>query len=144
LLLALAAPQGEVWWFAAWLLLACLLLYAYYGTVYATIQDIIEPSLRGTAMAIYFCAMYFLGAVLGPVAMGKLSDTLARSLAASEGLDRPSRAHLAIGLHDAMYVIPVLEVALVLVLFAASRTVSRDYARRKVAESHQERVRVSS
>jgi MFS family permease len=46
-----------------------MLLYAYYGTVYATIQDIIPPP-RGTAMAIYFCAMYFLGAVLGPVATG--------------------------------------------------------------------------
>src|SRR5439155_6314430 len=57
LLLALAAPPGRPGLCAAWLLPACLLLYAYYGTVYATIQDIIEPSARGTAMAIYFCAM---------------------------------------------------------------------------------------
>ena len=61
LLLALAAPRGAVWLCVAWLLPACLLLYAYYGTVYATIQDIVEPALRGTAMAIYFCAMYCLG-----------------------------------------------------------------------------------
>src|SRR5262249_105372 len=48
LLLALNAPRGEIWLCAGCLLPGCMLLYAYYGTVYATIQDIIEPSLRGT------------------------------------------------------------------------------------------------
>ena len=37
--------------------------------------------------------------------------------------------HKAIGLHDAMYLIPVLDVALVAVLFAAARTVKGDYQR---------------
>ena len=36
-------------------------MYTYYSTVYSTVQDVIEPSLRGTAMALYFCAMYALG-----------------------------------------------------------------------------------
>jgi MFS family permease len=42
-------------------------MYVYYSTVYSTIQDVIEPSLRGTAMALYFFAMYVLGASLGPL-----------------------------------------------------------------------------
>jgi MFS family permease len=129
LLLALAAPPGRVWLCAVWLLPACLLLYAYYGTVYATIQDIIEPSLRGMAMAIYFCAMYFLGAVLGPVLTGRISDYLAGRAAAADGAEKVLEVHKAIGLHDAMYVIPVVNAVLVVVLFAASRTVQGDYRR---------------
>src|SRR5262249_10164953 len=129
LLLALAVPAGQVWRCAVWLLPACMLLYAYYGTVYATIQDIIEPSLRGTAMAIYFCAMYFLGALFGPVATGWISDYFARSAALADGSSTVTELHKAVGLHDAMYIIPVLNVALVVVLFAASRTVKGDYQR---------------
>jgi MFS family permease len=126
LLLALAAPPGDLWRCAAWLLPACLLMYAYYGTVYAAIQDIVEPALRGTAMAVYFCAMYFLGAILGPVATGWLSDWCARRAA---GGGEVTELHKAAGLHEAMYLIPALNVALVLVLFAASRTVKGDYLR---------------
>jgi MFS family permease len=129
LLLALAVPAGQLALCALWLLPACMLLYTYYGAVYATIQDITEPSLRGTAMSIYFCAMYLLGAVLGPVATGWLSDHFARRAAAADGSLDVLEPHKAIGLHDAMYVIPILSVALVVVLFAASRTVQGDYRR---------------
>lgn len=132
LLVALAAPPGQLWWCVAGLLPGCVLMYAYYGTVYATIQDIVEPALRGTAMAVYFCAMYLLGAVLGPVGMGWLSDHFARQAA---GADAVTEWHKAVGLHDAMYVIPVLDVALVAVLFAASRTVARDCQRRTEPEA---------
>jgi sugar phosphate permease len=129
LVMALAVPAGEIWLCAVWLLPACLLLYAYYGTVYATIQDIIEPSLRGTAMAIYFCAMYCLGAVFGPLATGWLSDSLAARAAAADYSESVTEQHKAIGLHDAMYVIPLLSAVLVVVLMAASHTVKRDYQR---------------
>ncbi len=129
LLLALAVPRGEAGWCAAWLLVGCMLLYAYYGTVYATIQDLIAPSLRGMAMAIYFCAMYFLGAMLGPVGTGWLSDTFASLAAQRDGSSTVLPEHAALGLHDAMYAIPVLNAALVVVLFAASRTIRRDVQR---------------
>ena len=129
LFLALDAPAGELWRCVVWLLPACMLLYAYYGTVYATIQDIIEPSLRGMAMALYFCAMYLLGAVLGPVATGWASDHFAQRAAVADGSPIVTELHKAIGLHDAMYLIPLLNVALVVVLFAASRTVKGDYLR---------------
>jgi MFS family permease len=130
LLFALAAPPGELWLCVAGLLPGCLLLYAYYGTVYATIQDVVEPASRGTAMAIYFCAMYLLGAVLGPVATGWTSDYFARQAAAADGATAVTEWHKAVGLHHAMYLIPILNTLLVVVLFAASRTVKRDYLRR--------------
>jgi MFS family permease len=133
--LALTAPPGELWLCAAWLVLAYPLMYAYYGTVYAAIQDIIEPALRGTAMAVYFCAMYFLGAILGPVATGWVSDWCARRAAAAEGAAAVTELHKAVGLHDAMFLIPVLNVALVVVLFAASRTVQGDYLRLQKQEA---------
>ena len=126
LLLALAAPRGDLTLCVLGLLPGCLLMYSYYGTVYATIQDVVEPSMRGTAMAIYFCAMYCLGAVLGPVATGWTSDALARRAADADGASVVGEAHKAVGLHDAMYLIPALSVVLVAVLFAASRTVTRD------------------
>jgi MFS family permease len=135
LLLALVAPRGEVALCILGLLPACLLMYSYYGTVYATIQDLIEPSMRGTAMALYFCAMYCLGAVLGPVATGWTSDFFARRAAESDGSSDVTDLHKAVGLHDAMYLIPALGAVLVVVLFAASRTVARDCLRRKADES---------
>jgi MFS family permease len=132
LLLGLDAPSGDVWLCVAGLLPGCLLLYSYYGTVYATIQDVVEPSMRGTAMAIYFCAMYCLGAVLGPVGTGWVSDFLARRAAAADGATVVSEVHKAVGLHDAMYLIPTLNAALVVVLFAASLTVTRDIRKASV------------
>src|SRR5438477_1066619 len=129
LLMALAAPRGQLWLCAAWLVPAQVLLYSYYGTVYATIQDIVEPSLRGMAMAIYFCAMYVFGGLFGPTATGRLSDFLARRAALADGAETVTELHKALGLHDAMYVVPALNVALVVVLFAASRTVQGDYER---------------
>jgi MFS family permease len=131
LFLALAAPAGQLGVCTVWLLPACMLLYVYYGTVYATIQDIIEPSLRGTAMAIYFCAMYLLGAVLGPVGTGWVSDHFASRAAAADGSTVVTEPHKAIGLHDAMYLIPILNAALVVILFASMRTVQGDYWRQK-------------
>jgi MFS family permease len=134
LLVALSAPRGDVALSVLGMLPACLLLYSYYGTVYATIQDLIEPAMRGTAMAIYFCAMYCLGAVLGPVATGWTSDFLAHQAAAADGSPIVTEAHRAVGLHGAMYLIPALSAVLVVVLFAASRTVARDCLRQKTMD----------
>jgi MFS family permease len=130
LYLALAAPQGHAWLSAAWLVPGYGLLFAYYGTVYATIQDIIEPRLRGLAMAIYFFAMYVFGGVLGPLVPGFLSDRFARGYAAAEGAAAPTALHQALGLRDALYLVPVFDAILVVVLLAASFTVKRDYQRR--------------
>ncbi len=129
--LAVCQPQGGLALFMLFQALASLLMYVYYATIYATIHDIVEPALRGTAMAIYFVAMYVLGASLGPLGTGWLSDHLARKAARSAGaVLAPSSTvgeqFKAIGLHQAMYLIPLVCVLLSLVLFAGALTVRRD------------------
>jgi predicted MFS family arabinose efflux permease len=150
----LMQASGDVWSFALLMGSGCGVMYAYYSTVYSTIHDVVEPALRGTAMALYFCAMYLLGASLGPVGTGLASDyftfqaasaagkvqplPFASILAAelrslvgsSKGFDlRALEPFRAQGLHTAMYIVPILAVLLALVLFAASRTVKKDVAK---------------
>jgi MFS family permease len=112
------------------------LLNMYYGLVYASIQDIVAPTLRGTAMALYFLFMYLLGASFGPVITGKLSDTMAHRAAQAAGSSTVTEAFRAVGLQQAMFVIPVLSVALGLVLWAGSTTMVKDAARRTEASSN--------
>jgi MFS family permease len=157
---ALGQPVGEtvflgftmVGWQSFSLLFgfACMLLYVYYGTVYSTIQDVIEPSLRATAMALYFCAMYAFGGAAGPVATGYLSEYFTNRAVAEAGVDleglegsarydaiEPYRAK---GISDAMYVLPVLCVALAGSLYLGATTVRRDVDKlhRWMRESAQE------
>lgn len=130
LFLALGRAGGDFFGFMVLMGLGCALMYGYYSTVYSTIQDVIEPGLRGTAMALYFFAMYVLGASLGPYGTGLVSDIFTARAASAAGVTiltqqalEPFRAE---GLHTAMYMIPILGVLLTLVLFAASRTVTKD------------------
>ncbi len=102
----------------------------YYGLVYAAIQDIVPPAVRATAMAIYFLAMYLCGASFGPLITGRLSDYLARTAAQAAGSAVVGEGYRAIGLHQAMYVIPVISAALALALYAGSRTIAADMSRR--------------
>ncbi len=152
--LGLMRPSGDIWSFALLMGTGCGVMYAYYATVYSTIHDVVEPSLRGTAMALYFCAMYLLGASLGPVGTGLASDyfTFQAASAAGEvtplpfgtlmlaelrslvgeakGFDlRALEPFRAEGLHTAMYIVPILAAVLAVVLFAASRTVKKDVGR---------------
>jgi MFS family permease len=109
-------------------------LNAYYGLVYSAIQDIVAPAMRGTAMAIYFLAMYLCGASFGPLLTGKLSDWMARRAANAAGVASITEAFKAIGLQQAMFVIPVLSLLLALVLYCGSRTIAADM-RKRVAQS---------
>lgn len=106
------------------------LMYFYYSNVYATIQDLVEPASRGTAMAVYFFAMYLLGGALGPYLTGMLSDFFTRRAATAAGVIEMTQASLepfrAQGLHTAMFAIPVLVLALAYVLFAGSRAAARE------------------
>jgi MFS family permease len=107
------------------------LLNMYYGLVYASIQDIVAPSVRGTAMAVYFLVMYLGGASWGTVIIGKLSDRFARHAASLAGSDKVTEVFRAIGLQQAMLAIPVLSLGLALVLWAGSRTIGRDVERQR-------------
>ena len=124
-LVAIAQPAGAGLWALVWLAVSYGLLSAYYGLVYATIQDIVTADLRGTAMAVYFLAMYLCGASFGPLITGNLSDRLAERAAAAAGLAATTEAFRAIGLRQAMFVIPVLTGALALVLYAGAVTLRR-------------------
>ena len=105
-------------------------LNAYYGLVYSAIQDIVAPAMRGRAMAIYFLAMYLCGASFGPLLTGKLSDWMAHRAADAAGATRITEAFKAIGLQQAMFVIPVLSLLLGLVLYCGSRTIAADMRKR--------------
>jgi MFS family permease len=120
------------------LALAYGLLNMYYGLVYASIQDIVAPALRGTSMAIYFVVMYLGGASWGTVIIGKLSDHFARHAATLAGSANVTEVFRAVGLQKAMLAIPVLSVALALVLWAGSKTIGRDMERRRAMAMGQE------
>ncbi len=129
--LALMQPSGALTQFMLFQAAASMMMYVYYATVYSTVQDIVEPALRGTAMALYFFAMYVLGASLGPIGTGWVSDLMARRAAAAAGVTLLEASPIpeqfkAVGLHQAMYMVPLLGIALALVLFAGSVTVRRD------------------
>ena len=108
-------------------------MYVYYATVYSAIQDVIEPRLRGIAVALYFCFMYILGASMGPVGTGLLSDHFAHKAMVDAGATTMNETFKAIGLHNAMYAIPVLALAAAIVLFAASRTMEKDVRKQELA-----------
>ena len=130
---ALQIPKGSTTAFLILMGTATALWYFYYSTVYSTIQDVTEPASRGTAMAVYFFAMYIFGASFGSYATGLLSDFFTKRAAEVAGVTDISQAALepfrAEGLHSAMYVVPILGVLVTLVLYAASRTVSMDIER---------------
>lgn len=128
--LGLLQPAGNSIGFAVLMGLGVAAMYAYYSTVYSTIQDVIEPALRGSGMALYFFAMYVLGASLGPVGTGLASDYFTKQAATAAGVTEFTRQALepfrAEGLHSAMFIIPALGALLMLVLFAGARTVTKD------------------
>ena len=126
LLLALRQPGGDVMAFTLFMGAGSMLMFVYYSCVYPAIQDVVEPALRGTAMALYFFAMYVLGGSVGPLATGALSDYCARRAMTAAGATVMAEPFKAAGLHTAMHVIPLLCFVLVVVLFAAARTVGPD------------------
>jgi len=112
------------------------MLNTYYGLVYSSIQDVVSPTRRGSAMAVYFLAMYLCGAAFGPVLTGKLSDLLARRAADAAGSPAVSEVFRALGLQQAMLVMPVLSILLAVVLYFASRNIAHDIRRREETAVH--------
>ena len=108
-------------------------LNSYYGLVYSSIQDIVAPAQRGATMALYFMAMYLCGASFGPLLTGRLSDHFARQAAAAAGSAKITDAARALGLQQAIVVVPVLSILLALVLYMGSRTIAGDISKREAA-----------
>jgi MFS family permease len=131
--MAINQPKESITAYVVFMTMGTITMFVYYATVYAAIQDVIEPRLRGTAVAIYFCFMYILGASMGPVGTGFLSDHFARKAMTDAGAGSMTEAFKAIGLHNAMYIIPILALAAAAVLFAASRTMDKDVRKQELA-----------
>ena len=132
---AINQPKGSIAAFMVLMSCSLVTMYVYYATVYASIQDVIEPKLRGTAVAIYFFAMYLLGGSMGPYVTGLLSDHFAKQAMAQAGATSMTEPFKAIGLHNAMYAIPILALLASAVLFAASRTVESDIRKQEAGHA---------
>lgn len=125
-------PAGSPEFAMVALALTYAALSSYYGLVYSSIHDIIPPSQRASAMAIYFLAMYLCGASYGPWLLGKFSDLLAHRAATLAGSATVTEAFRAIGLQQAMLIIPLLSICLAVVLYLGSRSIKTDVERREV------------
>lgn len=108
---AFAWPFGLGW----------LLVYNYYTCVYPAIQDVVEPRLRATAVAVYFAGMYLLGGAFGPVVVGALSDVLAERAMVAAGASAMEESFKAAGLHGAMILVPVTLFATAIFVALAAR-----------------------
>jgi MFS family permease len=120
---ALNLPPGRIVPFVLILGAGVTLANLYYPCAYSAIQDVVRPELRGTAMALYFFAMYLLGGSFGPAVVGGLSDHFARAAAAGGPITEIARAA---GLHSAMYAVVVLSLLVAVALFGAATTAAHD------------------
>jgi MFS family permease len=128
---ALHSGRIEIGVFVAVFSVGWLFAYNFYTCVYTAIQDVVEPRLRATAMALFFAGLYLLGGGLGPMVVGALSDHFAHTAMLAAGAEQMTEAFKAVGLHDAMYLIPVALLLTVVFLFLASRCFVRDAKRMK-------------
>jgi hypothetical protein len=78
-------------------------------------------------------AMYLCGASFGPLLTGKVSDLMARRAADLAGSAQITEAFKAVGLQQAMLMLPVLSLLLGAVLYGGSRTIVDDMRRREAA-----------
>jgi len=126
---ALFAGEIAVGVFVAVFSIGWLFAYNFYTCVYTAIQDVVEPRLRATAMALFFAGLYLLGGGMGTVVVGLLSDHFAQAAMLAAGASEMSEAFRAVGLHDAMYLIPATLLLTMVFLFCASRSFSQDAKR---------------
>jgi MFS family permease len=123
----LAQPAGAADAATILLSLGWLLYFSYYCSVYSALQDVVEPRLRATAMAVYFFFQYVLGAGFGTVVTGELSDMYAKQAMTAAGTSEMTDAFRAIGLQSAMALVVPLAIALTCAsLFFAARSFIAD------------------
>jgi MFS family permease len=141
---ALHAGRIEIGVFVAVFSVGWLFAYNFYTCVYTAIQDVVEPRLRASAMALFFAGLYLLGGGLGPMVVGLLSDHFAHGAMQAAGAQQMTEAFKAVGLHDAMYLIPVALFFTLLFLFQAARSFSQDAERMRTGMSLEEPAAVAA
>lgn len=134
---ALMAGRIETAVFVGVFSIGWLFSYNFYTCVYTAIQDVVEPRLRATAMALFFAGLYLLGGGLGPLVVGWLSDRSAVAAMHAAGATEMTETFKAIGLHDAMLLIPVALFLTLLALLQAARCFRKD-ALRMSEQLHQQ------
>jgi len=126
---ALAAGRIDIGLFVTVFGLGWFFSYAFYTCAYTAILEVVHPRMRATAMALFFAGLYLLGGSMGPVVAGLLSDRFARQAMDEAGAEQMSEAFKAVGLHDAMFAIPVALVLTLVFLLLAARSFKRDAQR---------------
>lgn len=132
---ALVAGQINVAVFVGLFAVGWVFAYNFYTCVYTAVQDVVEPRLRATAMALFFAGLYLLGGGLGPVIVGGLSDYFAQQAMLAAGANEVSEAFRALGLHSAMYLVPAAMGLTGVFLLTAINTYKNDAT--KMAQSAQ-------
>jgi MFS family permease len=128
--LGLSRPAGDVTSVTALLSAGWFLYFMYFVTVYASVQDVVEPRLRATAMAVYFFFQYILGAGFGTVVTGALSDMYAKRAMQVAGATEISDVFRAVGLQSALSLaVPAGILVTGIALWFASRSFVSDAAR---------------
>lgn len=123
---ALRLDATQVGAFIAIFSVGWLFQYFYYICLYPAIQDVVEPRLRATAMAVFFAALYLLGGAFGPVVVGYFSDQYAQAAMAAAGATEMTEQFKAVGLHGAMILVPVSLAITAVAIFLAVRTFPSD------------------
>ncbi|MDQ2795621.1 MAG: MFS transporter, partial [Actinomycetota bacterium] len=120
--LGLAAGQAALWQLVAFLSLAYLSSIVYLAASTPAVADVVRPEQRSAAMGVLFAVGYLLGGAGGPIAVGLLSDALAKS---STGLSADAAS--AHGLQAAMMIlVPIAFLVAAAGMWFAARSVTQD------------------
>jgi len=125
--IGLGQPAGHVAVLAILVAFGWLLVFTYYVTVYSSLQDVVEPRLRATAMAVYFFFQYVLGGGLGTLVAGALSDSYAKRAMADAGATEMTNTFRALGLQASIrFTVPLGVLVTGIALWLASRSFVAD------------------
>lgn len=103
-----------------------LLQYGFIVCVYPALHDVVEPKLRGITVGVLISTVNLAGGTLGPMAVGLLSDGYAKSAMSRAGISEMLDEFKAIGLHDAMGIIPMALLVTSIAIFCAIRSFTSD------------------
>lgn len=118
----LAAAQAALWQLVVFLSLAYLSSIIYLAASTPVVADVVRPEQRSSALGVLFALGYLLGGAAGPICVGLLSDSLAKS---TSGLSADAAA--AHGLQTSMMIlVPIAFAVAAAGMFLAARNVGSD------------------